>query len=151
MIGAIRRIATAGLFIGLAAAALAPAAATGTAVIQQSDGSVKTYANVRIRIADQTLWITSADGKGTIVLGKAACTKVGELVRCYPYDATLVQNGGTMHVALQHGTVWFNPTQSPQPLEHSSARIPPHGVVLSVESQRGTYVSLTGTVDAVQR
>lgn len=35
--------------------------------------------------------ITSSDGNGTLVIGKAACTQVGALIRCLPYDATLEQ------------------------------------------------------------
>src|SRR5579883_422697 len=67
--------------------------ASGTAVIQQPDGAAKTYAGVHIAIRDESMAITSPDGRGMLVLGKAACTKTGELVRCIPYDATLYQYG----------------------------------------------------------
>jgi hypothetical protein len=95
--------------------------------------------------------LTSSDGQGTLVLGKAACTKEGSLVRCLPYDATLFQNGEKRHIVLQSGTVWLNPTQSKQPLAFSSAELPPHGVLMSVNTKAGTYVSLTGTVDEMHR
>jgi hypothetical protein len=129
----------------------APARATGTVLVRQHDGSMKTYTNVRIGIGNDQMELTSGDGRGTLVVGKAACTKVGELVRCLPYDATLFQNGQTRHILLQSGTVWLNPTLLKQPLPLSSAVLQPHGVLMSVNTRAGTYVSLTGTVDEMHK
>lgn len=126
-----------------------PAGATGTALIQQRNGAMKSYTGVHIAVRDEAMALTSADGRGTIVLGKAACTKIGELVRCIPYDATLLQYGRKIHIPLVSGTVWLNPTQSSQPLTHSSAKLPPRGVMLLVTTKAGTVVSLTGRVDEV--
>lgn len=95
--------------------------------------------------------ITSSDGKGTLVLGKAACTKVGELLECLPYDATLFQNGERTHISLQSGTVWLNPTKTNQRMTHSWTELPPRGVLLAVRTKRGTWVTLTGIVDEVQK
>jgi hypothetical protein len=125
--------------------------ATGTAHIQQRDGSSKTYTNVRIAIRNESMALTSSDGKGTFVLGKAACTKIGALIQCLPYDATLLQSGRSMHIALKSGTVWLNPSSTMQQLSHSSTQLPPRGVLLSVETKRGTYVTLTGVVDEMQK
>jgi hypothetical protein len=97
------------------------------------------------------MWITSSDDRGTLVFGKAACTKIGELLECLPYDATLFQNGERRHVPLQSGTAWFNPTTANQQLTHSSAQLPPHGVLLSVLTKAGTYVTLTGVVDEMRK
>ena len=73
-----------GLIFGAALlASPAPASATGTARIQLYDGSVKTYSNVKIFIRDESMAITSSDGQGTVVLGKAACTKIGALVDAF--------------------------------------------------------------------
>ena len=127
------------------------ARATGTVRVQQRDGSIKTYTNVRIAIKDEAMAITSSDGKGTLVLGKAACTKVDELIQCLPYDATLFQNGRLFHIRLQSGTVWLNPSNAPQRLTHSSTELPPRGVQLAVTTIRGTYVTMTGVVDEVHK
>ena len=140
------------LALGIFALAYSPPArAEGTAVIVQSDGSSKSYSNVHIAIRDASMAITSSDGQGMLVLGKAACTKIGELVRCLPYDATLLQNGTSLHIPLQSGTVWLNPTDAPEQLSHSSAKLQARGVLLAVKTKRGTYVTLTGVVDEVQR
>ncbi len=136
---------------GYLAVAGSPAGATGTARIQQRDGSVKTYTKVRISIDGQSMTLTSSDGKGTVYIGKAACTKVGELVRCFPYDATLDQGGKTTHIVLQSGTVWVNPTSTRLALPSSSTQLPPRGVMLSMQTKAGTYVSLTGTADEVKK
>ncbi len=147
----------AGGLVALAALAFAVAAvcgradATGTVTIQQRDGATKTYRDVGIRIRNAELVVTSPDKQGTLVIGRAACTRESTLVKCLPYDATLYQNGGKFHVALTSGTVWLNPTTTLQPLSFSSAHLQPHGVLMSVTTSRGTYVSLTGTIDGVQR
>ncbi len=146
-------------FFGVAVAAaiaafgvsVRPAGANGTVVIAYTDGSSKLYHNVRIIIWNESMAITSADGQGTVVLGKASCTKVGELLRCLTYDATLFQNGDRLHIPLRSGTVWLNPTHDYQPMSHSSAEIPPRGVLLAVKTRRGTEVTMTGTVDEVRR
>ncbi len=145
-----RELACAALAAALVLPAL-PAAATGTAQITQRDGTVKRYADVRIAIRDAEMWFTSSDGRGTIVLGKAACTKQQELLVCLPYDATLFQNGEKTHIRLKSGTVWFNPTGAVQPLPQSSMQLPPRGVSLVFKTANGTYVTLNGVVDEVQK
>ena len=135
----------------MAALQIGPASATGTVRILQRDGSHKTYTNVRITVRDQAMWITSSDGQGTLVFGKAACTKMDELLECLPYDATLYQNGEKRHIRLKSGTVWLNPTKATQLLTRFSTRVPPHGVLLAVETKAGTYVTLTGVVDEIKK
>lgn len=147
-----RQICFTVLFVSaMVAVPFGPANATGTARSQQRDGSTKTYTNVRIAIRNESMALTSSDGKGTLVLGKAACTKMGALVECLPYDATLLQNGRSAHIPLKSGTVWLNPSSTTQQLSHSSTQLPPRGVLLSVETKRGTYVTLTGVVDEIQK
>jgi hypothetical protein len=127
------------------------AGATGTATVQQSDGTTKVYKNVVIAIRDQQMEVTTSDGLGTLVIGKAACTKVAELVECLPYDATLYQGGRKVRIMLKSGTVWLNPTTSNRPLSSSSEHIGPHGVLVSATTKRGTYFSLTGTIDRLSK
>lgn len=146
-----RRVLFAAFSIGALVLAPAFAGATGTARIQHPDGSVSTYSNVRIIIWNESMAITSSDGQGTVVIGKASCTKVGELVECLPWDATLFQNGEKLRIPLKSGTVWLNPTQTSQQLSHSSTQVPPRGVLLAVETRRGSYLTLTGIVDEVHR
>ena len=128
-----------------------PAAATGTATIVQPDGTQRTYSNVRIAIWNATLALTSSDGQGTVVVGKASCLKVDDLIKCLPWDATLFQNGNKVHIPIASGTVWLNPTTSPQQLSHSTTHVPPHGIIMSLHTKRGTYVTLSGVVDQVNR
>ncbi|MGZ3520868.1 MAG: hypothetical protein ACXVAG_07760 [Vulcanimicrobiaceae bacterium] len=125
--------------------------ATGTARVQQRDGTVKIYRYVWIRIADKRMSITSSDGKGTLVISKAACSMVGKLMRCFPYSVVLDQNGGTRQIAMQTGTVWLNPSSAKQQLPQSSTQLPPRSVLLSIRTKAGTYLSLNGTVDELKR
>lgn len=136
----------------LAASASGWGSANGTVLIQQKDGSVRTYQDVAIRIRNEELAVTTAAGDGTLVIGKDACEAVGRLLKCLPYDATLYQNGGKFRIPIKPGgTVWLNPTSSKQPLPHSGAGLAAHGVLLSVTSKKGTYVSLTGTIDEIRK
>lgn len=146
-----RRFVFAASFLAALSALTGFANATGTATIQPLNGSAKTYTHVHIAIWNDEMTITSSDGKGTVVLGKAACTKVGALIRCLPYDAMLFQNGQQLHIVLRSGTVWLNPSHTTQPVSESSTQLPPRGVLLSVQTRRGTSVTLTGTVDEVHR
>ena len=146
------KLKAAALAVFLAGVALVPLGrvdAAGTVSIQQRDGTTKVYKNVHIRIGNESMTLTSADGVGTLVLGKAACTKEGDLIRCIPYDATLEQGGQATHIPLAMGTVWLNPSSSPQTLSHSTAKLQPRGVLMSIRTHAGTYVSLSGTVDEV--
>jgi hypothetical protein len=145
------RLLTFALVAGFFCAVCAPASATGTARVQQPNGSVKIYTNVRINIDHQSMTLVSSDGVGTLYVGHAACTKEGELLRCLPYDATLDQHGTRTHIVLQSGTVWLNPTLTKLNLPNSSTGIPSHGVIMSMHTKAGTYMSLTGTADEIQK
>ena len=133
------------------AASVAPAQASGTARIQQPDGVVKIYPNVHVRIENRVLHLTSADGKGTLSISRAACSMIGGLMRCLPDQAQLAQFGETHSIALKNATVWLNPGTENLQLPLSSTQIPPHGIVVSLVTVAGTYVSLSGTVDEVSK
>jgi hypothetical protein len=146
-----RTILTSAVLAALFGTSTLPALATGTMRVQHKNGTVQTYTDVYIRILDNEMTLTSNDGKGTVVIGKAACTKIGELIQCLPYDAMLEQNGNEARIALQSGTVWLNPTATNQPLSYSSQSLPSHGVLMAVKTKSGTYVSLSGIVDEIKK
>lgn len=125
--------------------------ASGSARIQQSNGDVRTYQNVHIAVENKQMSVTSADRVGKLVFQKAACEAVGKLIRCYPYSAVLYQHGQRREVHIDRGTAWLNPSANAAQLPRSSTQIPPHGVVMSILTKAGTYVSLTGTVDSFKR
>lgn len=127
------------------------ASATGTARVQQRDGDVKIYRNVRISIENKQMTLISGDRVGTIVIQKAACSAVDKLIRCYPYAAVLKQRGGTRQIFIENGTAWLNPSDSSQHLPMSSTKLPPQGVLMSVKTKAGTYFSLTGIADRLKR
>ncbi|HEX4013861.1 MAG TPA: hypothetical protein VHX17_08240 [Candidatus Cybelea sp.] len=131
------------------ALAAAPAAAAGTAVIVQNDGHSDRYVGVKIKIIHNALYVTSEDGKGTIVITRAACSYQGDLLVCLTHSGALVQSGTTKSLDLRHGTLYVNNTDSPAPLVMSTAKVPPHSIMLSFTTDRGTYVSLSGRIDKV--
>lgn len=125
--------------------------AKGTVVIHHYTGRVNTYREVSIKVLHGALFVTTKDGKGTLVIHRAACSYQGKLLVCFATSATLVQSGHTTPLDLKTGTVYLNDTNEPQPLVLSATRVPPHSVLLSLTTDRGTYVSLNGRMDQVVR
>lgn len=122
--------------------------AKGTVRVQQDDGSVQVYDNVTIRIiGDHALTITTADGKGTLLIERAACSYAGALLVCLPYSMSLEQNGTSKLLDFQRGTTYFNFTSEKQPLPLSSTTVPPNGVLFAMNTKIGTYVAVSGTID----
>ena len=56
------------LVMGLVTLAGGYAHASGTALVQQRDGSIKTYDDVIIQIRNEEMVLTTADGVGTLVI-----------------------------------------------------------------------------------
>ncbi len=127
----------------------APAAAMGTVLIRQADGETNTYNDVGIKVIHNALYMTTKDGKGTLVINRAACSYQGDLMICFATSATLVQAGKTSAIDLKHGTIYVNSTSEPQQLLLSTTKVPPHSILLSFSTDRGTYVSLSGRIDKV--
>ena len=138
-------------FVAALAVGGTPAAATGTVVIRQSTGHVDAYKDVTIKIIHNALFLTSADGKGTLVITRAACSYQGNLLVCFPTSATLVQTGQTSLLDLKTGTLYLNLTDSPEQLVLSTKKVPAHSILFSFTTRRGTYIDLNGRIDKVVR
>ena len=125
--------------------------AKGTLTVQKLDKPIQIYSDVRIVVSNKTLKVTSADGKGTLVFDKAACSYVGELQMCLPNDCTLVQGGTSSPINIMKGTAYVNFTDQDQPLSNSSTRLPPNGILFSLTTKIGTIINLTGVIDEVNK
>ena len=147
--GAARALPTLLALIAAAAFGTTSARAMGTVTIVQSNGQTNVYHDAVIKVIRNALYVTSGDGKGTIVIDKAACSYQGEVMVCFVTHATLVQAGSASPLDFKTGTVYVNSTDDPQPLTLSSQKVPAHGILLSFTTQRGTYVSVTGGIDKV--
>jgi hypothetical protein len=140
------------LLAGATVLALAtPALAAGTVTIQHSDGNVDSYPNSPIHIIHDALYITSSDGKGTLVINRAACYYQGNVMTCLPTSVALVQAGNTKKVDLQTGTLYLNLTDQNQQLPLSSTQLPPHSIMFSFSTLIGTVVNVSGAIDKVTK
>jgi len=139
------------LALALVLFTLSPVAATGTARVQQNNGHVRYYHNVVIRVTPNSLRITSADGKGTLIIYRAACAYDGYLQKCTPQSVYLEQNGAKRPIDVKSGTVWVNLTKSDHTLSLSTTTLPPRGILMTMETRIGTYVSLNGEIDGMKR
>ena len=134
-------------FAAIAAFVPAAARAEGTARIQQADGSVNVYRDVKVQVVQKTLSVTSADGKGTMIIYRAACSYQGEIMVCLPTGVSLVQGGGVSPIKLKSGTVYLNLTGEAHNLVMSTTKLPAHSVTMALNTQRGTYITVNGAID----
>ncbi len=139
--------------LALAAAWLAPglpASAKGVTLIQQSNGTVKTYSDVDVAVAGQMLTLRSSDRKGTLTIATGACSFDKNVQRCLPYAVTLTQGGRTHKIALSYGTVFLNLTNEAHQLPRSSEMLAPRTVLVLFKTAHGTYVTIKGTIDEMK-
>jgi len=130
----------------------APHAARATAVVrvQQSDGSTQVYRDVHATLTGTTLWLRSPDHKDRLQILSAACSFPHELQRCLPFQVFLHKSDQTHQIAITHGVFYVNLTSEPHHLLHSSDVVAPHAVMVFLHTERGTYISATGHLDAVK-
>lgn len=122
------------------------AQANGTMRVQQADGSVQLY-DVTLAVSGRQLLITTSNKKGTLIVDEAACSFDSRVMTCIPERVRLRQNG-TVPLDFERGTVYFNKTNATQQLKYSSTQLPPNGVLGSMKSPKGTYVTWSGTLDS---
>ena len=119
--------------------------------IEQSNGSSQTYKDVKIRVSQQKLRITSADGVSTLVISKAACSFIGKIMKCLPYTLSIEQHGKTTPLDFYNGTVYINTGDKGHALPYSSEQVPPNGIVFAMHSKIGTIITLHGKLDEVSK
>lgn len=138
------------VLLALCILSVAQAGATGTVRVQQSNGTVKTYDDVSIRVKHNTVRIGTKDQKGVLVIDRAACSYVGELLRCLPTSFQLVQSDQTKTIQLINGLVYLNLTDQPQQMSLSSTQMKSHHLMLTLHTMRGTYITVRGQIDEIR-
>jgi hypothetical protein len=125
----------------------ATANATGTINIHHKDGTVNTYRDVEIKVFSGSLFLTSDDGNGTIVVTRAACSYRDKIIVCLPTTAALVQEGKSDALDLRSGTIYLNYTNAEQPMSNSSAKLPANSILLALATKNGTFINVRGRID----
>lgn len=125
------------------------AQATGTISIHHSAGTTNTYSDVEIKVFSGSLFLTSDDGNGTIVVTQAACSYQAKVIVCLPITAALVQEGESNALDLKSGTIYLNYTKAAQPLSRSSAKLPAESIMLALTTRNGTFITAHGRIDQV--
>jgi len=133
----------AALVLALNTAALA----NGTVRIQQSNGSVKTYSGVVMKVANKALTLISADGVSTVVISGADCAHNGDIIRCTGGGFRFLQDGETHAVPFKSASFYYNPTDQDQTLSLSTMKVGPHSVVFAIETAKGTIITGNGKLD----
>jgi hypothetical protein len=125
------------------------AGATGTMSIHHASGTINTYRDVKIKVFSGSLFLTSDDGNGTIVVTDSACSYQGKIIVCLPVTAALVQEGQSNALALKSGTIYLNYTDTAQPLSRSSGKLAASSVMLALTTKNGTFITVHGQLDQV--
>ena len=123
--------------------------ATGTIDIHRSVGTTNTYSDVEIKVFSGSLFLTSDDGDGTIVVTQAACSYQGKVIVCLPITAALVQEGESQALSVKTGTIYLNYSDAAQTLSASSAKIPSHSIMVALTLRDGTFITVRGRIDQV--
>ncbi len=119
----------------------------GTINIHHKDGTVNTYRDVEIKVFSGSLFLTSDDGNGTIVVTRAACSYRDKIIVCLPTTAALVQEGKSNALDLRSGTIYLNYTNAEQPMSNSSAKLPANSILLALATKNGTFINVRGRID----
>jgi hypothetical protein len=143
------RMLLSALIAGAYAFVPAAAWATGTISIHHAASGSKSYDDVEIRVFSGSLFLTSDDGDGTIVVTRAACSYQQKIIVCLPTAAALVQDGKSSDLALKRGTIYLNYTGTAQPMSFSSSKLPANSVMLALTLDNGTLINLRGRIDQV--
>jgi hypothetical protein len=133
------------------AVSTAGASARGVTLIQQYSGKTQTYGNVRLHLDGKTLWVQNRGKDDELAITQGACSFVKSVERCLPDTVVLHQRGKMHQIPLSHGTVYFNLTNAEQSLPLSTESMAPHTVIVLFRTQRGTYVTIKGTLDEVAK
>jgi hypothetical protein len=136
-------------FIACLVLSTAIAGATGTVTIVQANGHTDVYRSAEIKVIHGALYVTTQDGKGTIVVNRAACSYQGKVMVCFATGATLVQSGETSPLDFKRGTAYLNNTGDYQSLAMTSTKLAPHSVLISFTTDRGTLLTVDGRIDKV--
>lgn len=123
--------------------------AGGTITIQHKNGTTNTYKDVEIKVLSGSLFLTTDDGDGTIVVTRAACSYQQKIIVCLPTLAALVQDGETSALDLRTGTLYLNYTGDAQTLSRSSQKLAPNSAMLALTLANGTFITLHGRIDQV--
>ena len=131
----------------LVVAQTAVASAAGTVRIQQTNGKVKTYAGVILKVAHGSLSMMSADKVSTVVVGGADCLPAGGITRCMGGNIVFMQDGRQHKITGTSSTFYVNSTDQDLTLPSSTTKIAAHSVVFAMETAKGTDVTGSGKLD----
>jgi hypothetical protein len=132
------------------AAQTAAVSAAGSVQIQQSNGSVKTYAGVTLKVAHASLTLTSADKVSSVVVGGADCVPVGDITRCSGGKFAFLQDGKKRAIPEKASTFYVNSTDRDLTLPLSTSKIAAHSVVFALETAKGTDLTGSGKLDGME-
>jgi hypothetical protein len=91
--------------------------------------------------------LTSADKWSTVIISGGSCVDDNGLKRCNAKQLSMDEDG-TMHVIpFVSATFYFNLTDADVMLPLSTIKIAPNSVIFAAKTDKGTYITGSGTID----
>jgi hypothetical protein len=137
------------LLIALGAALLPLAAqAQGEVRIEQRDGSNKVYPGVRIDAKGDTVTFSLENTAHTLVVVGSHCAREGGVRVCSSADVWFDRYGVNEELRVTKSYVFVNDTHTMLHVKGSRVDLSPNTVMVEILTQRGTYITGRGWIDA---
>lgn len=136
----------------LATPALAtPALAVGQITVEDAEGEVDIYSNVKITHTADTLYLKAPDSETTLVINKKNCTMEKSIQVCSTGDVTVSTYGVDESLEVDKMFIFINSTKERQVLEGSKVVLSPSTVLIEILTTKGTYINGMGQIDSMQK
>lgn len=131
--------------------ASAPVFAKGEISVERPDGTIETYPGVAISNTADILYFEDPDTGTILMVSKKACNPEGELLVCKEARMGVDTHGVIEELSVKQIFLFINPTQKAQPIKNSEVTLSPGTVLLEASTNKGSYVTGLGKIDATTK
>lgn len=128
-----------------------PVLAVGQITVEDAEGEVDIYSNVKITHTADTLYLKASDSETTLVINKKDCTMEKAIQVCSMGNVTVSSYGVDESLEVAQMFVFINPTKERQVLEGSKVVLSPSTVLIEILTTKGTYINGMGKIDSMQK
>lgn len=125
--------------------------AKGEINVEHSDGTLETYSGVVISNTADILYFEDPDTGTILMVSKKGCNPEGELLVCKEARMGVDTHGVIEELSVKQIFLFINPTQKAQPIKNSEVTLSPGTVLLEVSTNKGSYVTGLGKIDATTK
>lgn len=128
-----------------------PTLAVGQFSVEDSEGAVDIYSNIRITHTADTLYLKASDSETTLVINKKDCKMEKAIQVCSTGDVSINTYGVDESLDIDQILVFINTTKERQAIEGSKVVLSPNTVLVEILTKKGTYINGMGQIDSMQK